>query len=121
MDRRFARTVSRYIAIIFVTVFLIVLLPADIHTGRAAPATDHPRLWIRASDLPRLRSWAVDTNPVYHNGLAALTADAVKAMDSGTVPAQDQGGAGYDQYPTEMYAQLFAFMSLVGGRELVHL
>src|SRR5262249_39106321 len=43
----------------------------------------------------------------------ALTANAVKDMDSGAAPAQDQGGAGYDQYPTEMYAQLFAFMSLV--------
>ncbi|HVO41412.1 MAG TPA: hypothetical protein VMT34_02260, partial [Aggregatilineales bacterium] len=82
-------------------------------SSHAAPATDHPRLWIRSSDLPRLRSWAVDSNPIYHDGLAALAAEAVQAMDTGKVPAQDTGSAGYEDFPTEMVAQLFAFLSLV--------
>ena len=79
----------------------------------AAPATDHPRLWVRSSDLPRLRSWAVDSNPIYHDGLAVLAARARQNMDEGAVPAKDTGGTSYEDYPTEMYAQLFAFMSLV--------
>ena len=38
----------------------------------SAPLPGHPRLWVRAEDLPRLRSWAVDSNPLYRNGLAVL-------------------------------------------------
>ncbi len=80
---------------------------------RAAPLTEHPRLWVRASDLPRLRAWARDSNPVYRDGLAALAARAVQDMDSGSVPAEDTGVVSWVEFPTEMYAQLFAFMSLV--------
>ena len=36
---------------------------------QAAPVTTHPRLWITAADLPKLRGWAVDSNPMYKNGL----------------------------------------------------
>ena len=42
----------------------------------SAPVTTHPRRWLRAEDLPRLRSWAVPSNPMYGNlnsgGLASL-------------------------------------------------
>src|ERR1700739_2844710 len=38
--------------------------------ANAAPLTSHPRLWITADDLPKLRGWAVNTNPMYKNGLA---------------------------------------------------
>ncbi len=38
--------------------------------ANAAPLTTHPRLWITADDLPKLRGWAVDTNPMYKNGLS---------------------------------------------------
>jgi hypothetical protein len=73
----------------------------------------HPRLWLRPEDLPRLRSWAANSNPIYRNGLAALAAQFKADMDAGKVPAQDRGTVGYESYPTEMYAGLFAFMSLV--------
>ena len=81
--------------------------------SNSAPATSHPRLWLRGEDLPRLRSWAVSTNPVYENGLAACAANAKEDMDSGLVPAQDTGGVSYEEFPTEQYAELFAFMSLI--------
>lgn len=78
-----------------------------------AVATDHPRLWLRAGDLSRLRSWATESNLIFREGLERLTAEAVAAMDNKLVPAKDGGGSAYEEYPTEMYAQLFAFMSLV--------
>jgi hypothetical protein len=77
-------------------------------------STDHPRLWVRAADLPRLRAWAVASNPVYKSGLEALALEAKKAMD-GAGPAG--GGASGDCNVKgnfcETYAELFAFMSLV--------
>lgn len=79
----------------------------------AQPVTGHPRLWIRAEDLPRLRSWAVDTNPVYSEGLALLAAQAKADMDDGHVPSEDDGSPGWHQYPNEKYAALFAFLSLI--------
>lgn len=44
------------------------------------PVGRHPRLWVRASDLSRLRSWAVVNNPTYQNGLAVLAAQAKADM-----------------------------------------
>jgi len=79
----------------------------------AAPATDHPRLWIRSQDVSRLRSWATASNPLYQGGLAVLAAEAKVDMDAGHVPGDDTGGDGWEEYPNEMYAQLFAFMSLI--------
>ncbi len=79
----------------------------------AQPITSHPRLFLRATDLPRLRSWALNSNPVYRDGLAALAAQARADMDSGRVPNQDIGAVTYVDYPSEMYAELFAFMSLI--------
>ncbi len=99
--------------VLLVIVFIVFASSPVWSAARAAPLADHPRLWVRASDLPRLRSWARDSNPVYHDGLAALAARAVKDMDGGSVPAKDGGGTSWDEFPTEMYAQLFAFMSLV--------
>ncbi|MEX2501961.1 MAG: hypothetical protein WD336_06265, partial [Trueperaceae bacterium] len=73
----------------------------------------HPRLWVTTADLPRLRAWANRDNPIYQQGLKVLAEEAVAAMDAGRVPAEDHGGTTWVQYPTEMYAQLFAFMSLI--------
>lgn len=106
--------VKRRILVLSLSVLLLLMtIPSLPVPAQAAPPTDHPRLWVRTSDLPRLRSWAVDSNPVYHDGLAALAAEAVQAMDSGSVPAKDNGSTSYEEYPNEMYAQLFAFMSLI--------
>ncbi len=84
-----------------------------VSTQKAPTNTEHPRLWITAADIPRLRGWAVDSNPLYKQGLVALAANAKNDMDAGHVPNQDEGGATWDQYPSEMYAQLFAFLSLI--------
>jgi hypothetical protein len=80
-------------------------------------ATGHPRLLVRESDLARLRGWATDANPVYRDGLAVLVNTSKQQMDDGTVPAGDGGTAMYEQYPTEWYAELFAFMSLIDPDE----
>jgi hypothetical protein len=89
--------------------------------GRAENSS-HPRLLITTNDLPRLRSWAVDTNPIYANGLALLSANAKLLMDqvdtnltppNPDVPYGDGGSDGYESFPTEQYAELFAFMSLL--------
>ncbi len=79
----------------------------------AAQAQSHPRLWLTGADLPRLRSWATAANPLFENGLKPLVERAKEAMDRGDVPARDCGSTEYESYPTEMYAELFAFMSLV--------
>jgi hypothetical protein len=79
----------------------------------AAPVAGHPRLLIRADELPRLRSWASAGNPIYAKGLAVLARKARAEMDNGTVPREDGGSKEYEEYPTEWYAELFAFMSLV--------
>lgn len=78
-----------------------------------APAPDHPRLLVRPADLARLRSWASAANPVYRDGLAVLVDKARASMDAGHVPGEDRGSASYEAYPSEWYAELFAFMSLV--------
>jgi hypothetical protein len=74
---------------------------------------EHPRLWVRAEDLPRLRSWATDSNPLWSEGLRPLGEFARQEMDAGNLPGGDDGGNTWEQYPNEMYAELFAFLSLV--------
>ena len=108
------KTLMRPIWLFTAILFGLTLLAQAVH---AAPVTTHPRLWLRADDLPRLRSWAVDSNPVYRDGLALLAASAKSDMDKGLVPGADaaNGGATYVDYPAEQYAELFAFMSLIGA------
>lgn len=92
---------------LFCLVFCLTTLLAS------AAVTEHPRLWLTHADLPRLRSWASASNPVFESGLRPLVERAKADMDVGTVPANDCGGTNWEAYPTEMYAELFAFMSLV--------
>lgn len=89
------------------------LVQAGLSTAQPA----HPRLWLTAQDLPRLRAWATAANPLYANGLALLAERAKQEMDEGRVPDQDCGNVGYEEYPTEMYAELFAFLSLIDNSE----
>ncbi|OUL99968.1 hypothetical protein A8M77_23335, partial [Variovorax sp. JS1663] len=81
------------------------------------PVAGHPRLWIRDQDLPRLRAWANPANPLFGaangNALYRLAITARDRIESGVVPAQDNGGSTYTPYATESYAALMAFMSLV--------
>lgn len=94
--------------------------PATIAAATRAPSpavrpatAEHPRLWLTPADLPRLRAWASASNPLYRDGLALLAARAKQEMDEKRVPDQDCGNVGYEEYPTESYAELFAFLSLV--------
>ena len=77
------------------------------------PVTSHPRLWLTAEDLPRYRSWATDANPLWRDGFWPLVERMTADMDSGVVPGEDPGNRGWTIYPTESYAELFAFVSLV--------
>lgn len=88
---------------------------------RISPRTDHPRLWITADDLPRLRSWAHDDNPIWRDGLVVMAGVHADRMDNGDLPGGDGGTVAYEAYCTEVAAEVFAFMSLVhpdeGARE----
>jgi hypothetical protein len=80
--------------------------------GRAS-VVGHPRLWVTEDDLPALRAAASADNPVYESGLRAAALEGREEMDLGELG--DDGGSSYwEEYPNENYAQLFAFMSLVG-------
>src|SRR5436189_134902 len=75
-------------------------VPAADGDGAKGAAAGHPRLLVRASDLPRLRSWASSGNPVYASGLRTLALAARARMDAGTTPREDSGGYRYETYPT---------------------
>ena len=77
-------------------------------------ATGHPRLLVREADLPRLRSWATASNPIFANGLKPLVEACAQTMDAGDVFKDDPASAGgYTASPPEAYAMLFAFYSLI--------
>lgn len=97
----------RYIKII---VFLMILT-TSVFAQDTAEAS-HPRLWIRANDLDRLRSWAVESNPIWVQ-INSMAEEAAINMDSGIFINGDLGGNSYEEYPRENYAMLFAFVSLV--------
>src|SRR5947209_1273787 len=78
--------------------------------------TGHPRLWVRAGDLPRLRSWATGKNAMW-DALRGAAEEARGEMDARKVPAgkdcmNDSGTQGCEEY-----AELFAFMSMVSPSE----
>ncbi|MCC6558637.1 MAG: hypothetical protein IT372_37355 [Polyangiaceae bacterium] len=80
----------------------------------ATPATGHPRLWIRAEDVPKLRARAVPSNPIWED-LLAVAGDAKSGMDAGRIPSE--GDCSYQGVYCESFAELFAFMSLVDPSE----
>ncbi len=106
--------------IIFFALVLFLIIPSESYCQNAptsekslVAAGTHPRMWIRDTDIQRLRSWAVPTNPVFAQGLELLAIGAAEEMDNGDLPGGDDGIADWVEFPNEMYAQLFAFMSLI--------
>ncbi len=105
-------------------------------TGLACtPSTDHPRLWLSPSDVPRLQSWATAGNPIHQEAWVSLLAQAevlysskglldVNAQPIESFFPPDLGGAPNPKWPddgtsgvgpnrAETFAQLFAFQSLL--------
>lgn len=80
-------------------------------TAPSKPVKGHPRLWVTAADLERLRSWAVPANPIYAEGLARVVTQAKSDMDAGKIPSA--GECAHAGRYCESYAQLLGFMSLV--------
>ncbi len=86
------------------------------------PVTGHPSLWLTANDIPRLRSWAVASNPIYQDGLKIVAERAKKEAEdsmSGKITADDGSYCCTVQHPREMYAMLFAYMSLIENDQAV--
>jgi hypothetical protein len=83
------------------------------------PSTAHPRLWVRAEDLPRLRRLATPANPYWKNVMLPRTAAAKQAWATRYFP----GGKAAARWPdrahdvdgpgTEEVAMQLAFHSLV--------
>jgi hypothetical protein len=91
-----------------------VYLPATlVATDGEAPATGHPRLWLTPDLVTTLRAQATAANPLWVDGLLPLAERARSDMDSGLIIAEDCGQRAYSGYPVEMYAEFFAFLSLV--------
>jgi hypothetical protein len=79
------------------------------------PAEGHPRLWIRAQDLPTLRKWATNENPIWEK-IEGLAKNARDEMDGGKIGGDacaDSSGVEF----CELYAEFFAFLSLVDPDE----
>jgi hypothetical protein len=98
---------------------LAALLP-PLFPATAQPVTTHPRLWIRQQDLPRLQSWAVNTNPLWKQALLPALQQAIQTYDTkffpggvAAKPYPDRGEHDYELYCSEAYAEFFAFMSLM--------
>src|SRR5262249_47128501 len=84
--------------------------PGSPAAARSAPTpvTGHPRLWLTAGDLPRLRDRATTTNPIWQDGLLALADQRKANRDAAPVPGEAPGGYDWEQSPTESYAESFA-------------
>ncbi|APR81556.1 Serine/threonine kinase associate protein KapC [Minicystis rosea] len=83
-------------------------------------AQTHPRMWITADDLPRLRALATPANPMWEKGLKPALDRAVAIYDKdffpGGQPNPSWPDPGIDNWVprcTEALAEFFAFMSLV--------
>lgn len=85
------------------------------------PVASHPRLWITTKDLPRLRSWATSTNPMYAGGVQALLGEAISDYQTAFFPGgvantnyPDPGDSqGYTGLLTEQYLYILALNSLI--------
>lgn len=115
----------------------------NVGTPATLPVNTHPRLLITQADLPRLQSWATNTNQMYLQNVSnamnatlgnspmggalyiydhqffptALSAGLPNGnINPNAVPNPtwpDNGGINFPQYLTEEYALFFAFNSLI--------
>jgi hypothetical protein len=118
---------QRHMTIRLTALLIVVVAIWSGSAAKADPLTTHPRMWITQADLPKLRSWAVDTNPMFKKGLGVAASVAKAYADSQwdwakgqpithSDPNQDwkdDGSTSYVGDCTEAYAEMFAFMSLV--------
>lgn len=86
------------------------ILPPAISVPAGA-MTGHPRLFVRQADLNLYRSWATPSNSVWV-ALNNLASTAKTRMDNNQLTDQGWGGGNVSS-PSESYAELFAFMSLI--------
>lgn len=93
--------------------FLWVFLWVGSFSAVAQTLPQHPRLWITPESLARYQSWATASNPFYAESLLIEAEDAKAEMDAGLILNGDTGSNAYEDYVTENYALLFAFMSLI--------
>ena len=77
------------------------------------PVTSHPRLWLTGGSAA-LRAWATDANPIWRDGFwpPRRADDRRHGRRHRPRRGRRQLDAGRS-YPTESYAELFAFLSLV--------
>ena len=104
---------------VFRCVCIWMLFCVGLASTQSAPIASHPRIWLTTNDLPRLRSWAVPSDPMWV-GLQSAASQAISTYDTLFYPSgvqstnwPDRGSTNFELYPSEAYAQFFAFMSLV--------
>jgi hypothetical protein len=112
--------------------FVVLLTPMGFSCAQTKPASSsasaipfpvstHPRIWITQDDLPRLRSWAVSSNPIYQQGILPVLNQAVSTYNTQFFP----NGSANPNYPdpgdtqgyvgslTEQNGIILAFNSLI--------
>ncbi len=90
-----------------------LLAHAITHPAAATPVKTHPRLWVRASDIPELQSRMVPTNPLWVS-FNSFVQTALADYQNGKVPNLDPGWhTGNIPYTSELWGMVFAFMSLI--------
>jgi hypothetical protein len=105
-------------ALASLVIAVAVIAVARVHSA-AAPLhspwpTSHPRLWVRASDLPRLRGWATQKNPLWP-AITQLAEKLRAEMDAGRLTRGPGCKDEREQHVCEQAGELFAFMSLVSS------
>ncbi|MCE3258371.1 MAG: hypothetical protein K0S12_12 [Bacteroidetes bacterium] len=92
-------------------ILFVILMVLLTFLGATLFGQSHPRLLVKSANLPLLKAKASASNP-YFVALQQRATVAKNDMDN-NLPAGDAGINAYTAYPSEMYAQLFAFMSLI--------
>src|SRR5262249_43209432 len=78
------------------------------------PVATHPRLWITANDIARLRGWAVPSNTIYQNGMLPLVTQADQVYKTYSFP----GGVAASPWPDAGDLDGYGLLSGGGGPAL---